>query len=181
MKIKTVLTLGLSAALFLSRVAFAQTIVMTSDEHRIFEKWEKRARSYMDKVNQVIENSLIATAKNDREDGALARDDAAFRTQQRCRFIIDGLEAMRPAEEFKEYHAKLIEFYRYALMAATVPGNEKAGLKYNHLSEISKREAMEILKNIYLKHEASSQDIEKMSGILGWQDLSISEYSEARR
>jgi hypothetical protein len=178
MKIKKVLTLGLNAALFFSNVAFAQTIVMTSDEHRTFEKWEKRARSYMDKVNQVIEKSLTTPAKH--EDGTIAGDDATQRMQQRCRFIIDGLGVLHPSDEFKQYHAKLIESYKYALMATIVLGNERASLKYNRLSEISKREAMEIFKNIYISHKASKQDIEKMSGILEWQDRSIREYSEAR-
>lgn len=165
----------------MSNIALAQTIVVASDEHRAFEKWEKRARAYMDEVNQVIENSLTSMAQNEAHDGVAAGDDAALRTQQRCRFIIDGLQIMHPTDEFKQYHAKLIESYKYAMMATTVLGNEKANLKYNHLSEISKREALEILKEIYSKHGASAQNVERMSGLLGWQDRSISEYSEARR
>lgn len=181
MKINGACFLGFLTVLFLSNTALAQTIVVASDEHRVFEKWEKRARAYMDEVNRVIENSLTSIAQSETESGVAAGDAAASRTQQRCRFIIDGLESMHPTDEFKVYHAKLIESYKYAMMAITVLGNEKAHLKYNHLSEISKREALEILKEIYLKHGASKQDIERMTGLLAWQDRSISEYSEARR
>lgn len=85
-------------------------------------------------------------------------------TSKRLYGIVEDLKAITPPPEFKEYHEKVIDSYRYRQMANEATLNkDMIKIRDNgRRAAIAEIEALQCIRQLYIKHDAPPQIIDSI-------------------
>lgn len=145
-----------------------------------WREWISAQQGYLDKIEAIMakgkdvairQNADLQDAmkKDDRLRGEKIIDDA---TKKLAR-INDELKAIIPPGEFKEYHTKVLEAYKFRQMAnEAAQAKDVLNIRNNNYSAItSEIGAMESIRALYISHDAPKQIIASI-------DKSIAAYKQ---
>ena len=151
----------LAAGVILNSVSYAEPAVQIGLKG--WKEWIDDKKDYLGKVESLMQESKEAAIQQDADlkEAIDAKDQAAGEkiigeTSKKLFAIVAELKLLNPPEEFKDYHEKVIEAYRYRQMAneATLKRDIANIKSYGNMSMAYEIEAMECIKKLYISRGA---------------------------